>query len=61
MYRVDGEFNQYIGLFVPSMIMKDRYRWGYGRKWRLERMVKSEIFLPATANGDHDWEWMEES
>ena len=41
------------------MIMKDRYRWGYGRKWRLERMVKSEIFLPSTANGDPDWEWME--
>lgn len=60
LYRLDGEFNQYTGLFVASIIMKDRYRWGYGRKWRPERMVKSEIFLPATANGAPDWEWMEE-
>ena len=59
LYRIDGEFNQYTGLFVASIIMKDKYRWGYGRKWRPERMIESEIFLPSTENGKPDWEWME--
>ena len=59
LYRIDGEFNLYTGLFVASIIMKDRYRWGYGRKWRPDRMKKSKIFLPATKNGDPDWLWME--
>lgn len=59
LYRKDGEFNYFTGLFVASIIMKDRYRWGYGRKWRPERMVKSKINLPATTEGKPDWDWME--
>lgn len=46
LYLKDGEFNKYTGLFVATVIMHDRYRWGYGRKWRPERMVKSRIKLP---------------
>jgi len=60
LYRVDGEFNMYTGLFIASIIMKDRYRWGYGRKWRPDRMKKSKIFLPATEKGEPDWLWMED-
>ena len=59
LYRIDGEFNQYTGLFIATIIMKDKYRWGYGRKWKFERMIKSDIFLPITENGTPDWEWME--
>ena len=59
LYRKDGEFNYFTGLFVSSIIMKDRYRWGYGRKWRPERMVKSKISLPVTDEGKPDWDWME--
>lgn len=59
LYRKDGEFNYFTGLFVASIIMKDRYRWGYGRKWRPERMVNSKINLPATNEGKPDWDWME--
>lgn len=46
LYRIDGDFNKYTGLFVATVIMKDRYRWGYGRKWRPIRMVDSVIKLP---------------
>lgn len=46
LYLRDGTFNAYTGLFVATVIMHDRYRWGYGRKWRPERMVKSQIKLP---------------
>lgn len=59
LYRLDGQFNQYTGLFVASIIMKDRYKWGYGRKWRPERMMKSKIFLPYNEEAKPDWEWME--
>ena len=59
LYRLDGEFNEATGLFVSTVIMKDRYRWAYGRKWRPERMVNSTVNLPATVEGKPDWQWME--
>lgn len=59
LYIKNGEFNEYIALFVASVIKMDRYRWAYGRKWRPERMVKSKIHLPATDEGTPDWEYME--
>ena len=46
LYRKDGQFNFLTGLFVATVIMHDRYRWGYGRKWRPERMAKSQLRLP---------------
>lgn len=48
LYRKDGEFNEYTGWFISTVIMKDRYRWGYGRKWRPDRMKKSRLKLPIT-------------
>jgi hypothetical protein len=59
LYILDGEFNKYTGLFVASVIMYDRYRWGYGRKWRPSRMKNSHIKLPADTFGNPDWKWME--
>lgn len=53
LYRKDGvEFNHKTGLFIASVIMKDRYRWQYGRKWRPSRMAKSTINLPVKKNED---------
>lgn len=46
LYLKDNNFNEYTGLFVATVIMHDRYRWDYGRKWRPKRMVYSEIKLP---------------
>ena len=60
LYRLDGDFNDLTGLFVASVIMYDRYRWGYGRKWRPDRMAKSKLKLPATNSGEPDWQWMED-
>jgi len=63
LYIKNGEFNVYTGLFVATVIMRDRYRWDYGRKWRPTRMGKSVIKLPATKNDKGeiipDWEYME--
>lgn len=46
LYKKDGDFNYYTGLFIATIIMNDRYRWGYGRKWRPKRMVESKLKLP---------------
>lgn len=59
LYLIDREFNEYIALFIATVIMKDRYRWTYGRKWRPERMIKSKIKLPAKKDGTLDYEFME--
>lgn len=59
LYLKEGCFNEYIALFVATVISKDRYRWAYGRKWRPERMIKSKIVLPATVEGKPDWAYME--
>jgi hypothetical protein len=48
-----------IGLFVATLIRKEKYRFNYGRKWHLERMEQSEIRLPVKSDDTPDWEWME--
>lgn len=60
LYLLDGEFNVYTGLFLAAVIMKDRYRWDYGRKWRPARMEKSVISLPQNPKGMPDWDYMEQ-
>ena len=61
LYILDGSFNMYSALFVATIIEIDKYRWAYGRKWRPERMGKSQILLPAKHEGTNtipDWEYM---
>lgn len=53
------ELNQYIAMFLCSLIEKERYRWTYGRKWRPKRMPSSLIKLPVDKEGNPDWKFME--
>ncbi len=46
-------------LFVATVIRREKYRFSFGRKWHLERMLQSHIYLPATAEGTPDWMFME--
>ena len=43
--RFDG-FNQYVGLFLVAVLRQEKYRFSYGRKWKLENMKVTEICLP---------------
>lgn len=43
-------FNEYIGLFIVTIIRQDKYRFNYGRKWEMERMKESTILLPSVNN-----------
>ena len=48
-----------IGLFIATLIRREKYRFNYGRKWHLERMEQSLILLPADSNGNPDWDFMD--
>lgn len=49
-----------VALFICTIIKLEKYRFNYGRKWRLERMREAVIKLPSTTKGEPDWDYMEE-
>ena len=53
------ELNPYTGMFLCSLIRREKYRYNYGRKWRIERMNASTILLPLDKRGKPDWKFME--
>ncbi len=53
------KMNQYIALFLVTLIKLEKYRYSYGRKWGLDRMRSSTIKLP-DSNGQPDWQFMED-
>ncbi len=59
LYLKGHTLNQYIAMFLCTLIELEQYRWAYGRKWRPKRMPSSLIKLPVTAEGSPDWEFME--
>lgn len=47
-------------LFICSIIMKEKYRWSYGRKPHdLKKFGRSVIKLPITSEETPDWKFME--
>ncbi|MGO4855645.1 restriction endonuclease subunit S [Phaeovulum sp. W22_SRMD_FR3] len=52
------ELSADIALFLTTVIRKEKYRFSYGRKWHLERMLESQIHLPVDAKGEPDWVFM---
>ena len=55
--------NKYVGLFITSLLNKERYRYNYGRAFNKGIIANTKLKLPAikNANGDYepDWQWME--
>ncbi len=55
--------NEYIALFLTTIINKEKYRFNYGRKWDKELMKNTTIKLPAKRSAagklEPDWQWME--
>ena len=43
----DIDLSPELAMFLCTIIRMDKYRWGYGRKWRPKRMPNSTIKLPA--------------
>lgn len=51
--------NKYIGLFISTVVNRERYRYSYGRKFNQVKIKNTVIRLPATVDGAPDWIFME--
>lgn len=52
--------NVFSALFICTIIKQEKYRYSFGRKWHLDRMKISTIYLPVTKEGNPDWQFMED-
>jgi len=52
--------SRYAGLFIAHQITKQRHKYSYGYKMGTGRLKRQLILLPTTANGEPDWEYMEQ-
>lgn len=53
------EMNKYIAMFLITVIKANKYRFGYGRKWTMEKMKETVIKLPSQEDGTPDFTYME--
>ena len=61
LYLKKHRLNSYIATFLCAVIMKEKYRWSYGRKPHdVKKFGRSIIKLPVDANGNPDWQFMED-
>lgn len=50
--------NNYIAMFLVTVINMEQYRYNYGIKCNQTRIKNMKIKLPVDSNGDPDWEFM---
>lgn len=50
--------NKYTALFVRTLLQKERYRYSYGRAYKMDLVKKTTIRLP-TKDGVPDWKFIE--
>ena len=51
--------NPYIGMFLVTILDKERPKYSFGRKWKTH-LADTQIKLPATPTGEPDWQYMED-
>lgn len=52
--------NQYNGIFLATILSKERPKYSFGRSWTGDRLKKTRIKLPVTPSGEPDWKFMED-
>ncbi len=50
--------DQLTGLFVVSILKAERFRYSYGRAFTMSAISDTVIRLPATPQGEPDWDYM---
>ena len=59
--RIRGaEGNRYIYLFLKVVILQQKNKYAYGYKFNEKRMRKQPILLPVSADGQPDYDFMEQ-
>lgn len=51
--------NEFIYLFLKSVILQQKNKYAYGYKFYEERMKRQMIMLPIDSKGQSDWQYME--
>ena len=51
--------NLYTALFIKTILEKERYRYNYGRAFKLDLVKETMIRLPVDENNNPDWNFME--
>lgn len=51
--------NMYTALFILSILKQEKYKYSYGRAFKMELISNTIIKLPTTAEGMPDWTFME--
>lgn len=51
--------NPYIGIFICTLIEREKFRYAYGRKFGSKRILSTRIKLPSK-QGTPDWKYIEE-
>ncbi len=49
-----------IGIFIATLIMKEQYKYNYGRAVYSNIVADMPIKLPVNADGSPNWEWIEQ-
>lgn len=52
--------NPLTGLFVVSLLERERFRYSYGRAFVMLSIKNTQLSLPSTSDGKPDWQWMED-
>lgn len=60
MCGYNENLNPHIGLFLASVLSKERPKYSFGRSWTGDRLKNTRIKLPVTPAGDPDWQFMED-
>lgn len=50
--------DKYAMIFICTVIERDKYRYQYGRQYRMKNFKKHSIKLPVTSKFNVDWEYM---
>ena len=54
-------FNKYVGLFIVTLLNKERFRYNYGRAFNKDIIANTKLKLPIVPNTDiPDWQFMED-
>lgn len=51
--------NVLTGLFLVSLLQKERFRYSYGRAFIMPLIADTVVKFSATSDGQSDWTWME--
>ncbi len=57
----NDNLNRYNALFICSILRLEKFKWDYGRKPKNDKVFKTLIMLPFSANNPNepDWDYME--